>query len=63
MDNMTCPIKSGQIVLGLEIHGFEMCDFSLCVIIATSRDVAVSFLKKYKYICMHMQKDSRNRKK
>lgn len=44
MDNMTNPIKSGQIVLGLEVHGFEMCDFSLCVVTATSKDTAVKYL-------------------
>lgn len=35
MDKMTNPIKNGPIVLGLEIHGFEMCDFSLSVISTT----------------------------
>lgn len=54
MDNMTNPIKSGQVVPGLEIHGFEMCDFSLCVITATSKDMAVRyliFLIIYMYTC------------
>lgn len=44
MDNMTNPIKTRQIVLGLKIHGFEMCDFSLHVITPTSKDIAVKYV-------------------
>lgn len=41
---MTNPIKTGQIVLGLKIHGFEMCDFSLHVIAPTSKDMTVKYI-------------------
>lgn len=52
---MTNPIETGQIVLGLKIRGFEMCDFSLHVIAPTSKDMTVKYIGFfyciYVYIC------------
>lgn len=53
MDNVIYPIKSGQIVPGLEIHGFETCDFSSCVITAMSKDMAVQYFKFLKQIYVY----------
>lgn len=49
MDNVTNPIKRGQIGLGLEIFGFETRDFSLSVITATSKAMAVKYFFIYIY--------------
>lgn len=61
LDNMTNPIKTGQIVLGLKIRGFETCDFSFYVITPKSKDIAV---KDFFLVCLHThthrQKDSRH---
>lgn len=50
LDNMTNPIKTGQIVLGLKIRGFETCDFSFYVITPKSKDIAV---KDFFLVCLH----------
>lgn len=64
MDNMTNPIKTGQTVPALKIQGFEMCDFSLHVVTPTSKDMAVKYNSIFKlYICIIIQKESRNLKK
>lgn len=44
VDDTSNPVKSGQTVLGLKIHGFEMCDFSLRVVTPTSKDIAVKYI-------------------
>lgn len=50
---MTYPIKSGQVVPGLEIHEFEMCDFSSYVIIATIKDMAIKYFNFSNYIYVY----------
>jgi len=42
--NMTNPIKTRQIALGLKIRDFEMCDFSLQVVTPTSKDIGVKYI-------------------